>query len=44
MCDNYVWQLNQGQTPSHPWVDGQREWAECLESFTTEECREMLNP
>lgn len=44
MCDNYVWQLNQGQTPSHPWVDGQREWSECLESFTTEECREMLNP
>ncbi|MGP5930766.1 hypothetical protein ACTXPV_12875 [Corynebacterium glyciniphilum] len=44
MCDNYVWQPNQGQTPSHPWVDGQREWAECLEGYTTEECREMLNP
>jgi hypothetical protein len=44
MCDNYVWQLNQGQTPSHPWVDGQREWAECIENSTAEECREMLNP
>jgi hypothetical protein len=44
MCDNYVWQLNQGQTPSHPWVDGQREWAECVENATTEECRETLTP
>jgi hypothetical protein len=44
MCDNYVWLLNQGQTPSHPWVDGQREWAECVENATTEECREMLTP
>lgn len=44
ICDNYAWVLNVGQTPRHPWVDGQREWSECLESFTEDECREMLNP
>ncbi|HIW92537.1 MAG TPA: hypothetical protein H9870_12870 [Candidatus Corynebacterium avicola] len=43
MCDNYSWQLDQGQEPSHPWVDGQREWAECIEVKTQEECRQELN-
>ncbi|MDN6510170.1 MAG: hypothetical protein L0K56_05615 [Corynebacterium sp.] len=43
MCDNYMWQLNQGQTPSHPWVDGQIAWSECLETNTAEQCRELLN-
>ena len=44
VCDNYAWVLDAGQTPSHPWVDGQREWSDCLESHTEDECREMLNP
>lgn len=44
MCDNYAWVPNVGQTPSHPWVDGQREWTDCLVSNTEDECREMLNP
>ena len=44
ICDNYAWVLNVGQTPSHPWVDGQREWSDCLESYTEDDCREMLNP
>lgn len=43
MCDNYVWQLDQGQEPSHPSVDGQRAWAECIETKTPEECRVELD-
>ena len=43
VCDNYEWRPDVGQRPSHPWVDGQIAWAECLEEFTQEECREMLN-
>lgn len=44
VCDNYMWVLNVGQTPSHPWVDDQVAWSECLETNTAEVCREMLNP
>ena len=43
VCDNYEWRPDVGQRPSHPWVDGQIAWAECLEEFTGEECREMIN-
>ncbi|GED99173.1 hypothetical protein [Gordonia crocea] len=24
MCNNYRWQIYQGQRPSHPWADNQR--------------------
>lgn len=44
VCDNYAWVLDVGQEPSHPWVDDQVEWVECLETNSTEVCREMLNP
>lgn len=43
VCDNYQWAADVGQVPRHPWADSQREWSECLEEHTTEECREMLN-
>lgn len=43
VCDNYRWIEDMGQRPSHPWVDDQVEWAECMENHTTEQCREMLN-
>lgn len=43
MCDNYVWQVDNGQTPSHPWVDGQIEWGNCIAEKTAEECRAELN-
>lgn len=42
ICDDYEWTHDQGQQPSHPWVDGQVEWTECLEQHSTEDCREML--
>ena len=43
VCDNYEWRPDLGQRPSHPWVDDQVAFMECLEEFTQEECREMLN-
>ena len=43
VCDNYEWRPDVGQRPSHPWVDDQVAFMECLEEFTQEECREMLN-
>ncbi|HMT49249.1 hypothetical protein [Dietzia sp. UBA5065] len=43
LCDNYRWVLNVGQVPRHPWVEEQIKWTECLEEFTEEECRVMLN-
>lgn len=43
MCDNYAWVLDQGQTPSHPWADSQRAWAECIESQTEDLCSQQLN-
>lgn len=43
MCDNHRWVIDQGQEPSHPWADGQREWAECTAIHTADECREMLH-
>ena len=42
VCDNYMWQQDVGQEPSHPWADDQVRWTECLEAFTPEECREQL--
>lgn len=43
VCDNYMWRQDVGQEPSHPWVDDQIKWTNCLEQFTDDECREMLN-
>lgn len=43
MCDNHQWVIDQGQEPSHPWADGQREWADCTAIHTAEECREILH-
>ncbi len=43
MCDNYMWQLDQGQEPSHPWVDEQIAWSECIAVKTAEECRAELD-
>lgn len=42
ICNDYQWQPNEGQTPSHPWADDQREWAECRQTRTEEECRSAL--
>ncbi|WP_288338191.1 hypothetical protein [uncultured Gordonia sp.] len=42
VCDNYQWVPNTGQTPQHPWADDQREWTECIQTHTTDECREIL--
>jgi hypothetical protein len=39
VCDNYMWRLDRGQTPQNPWGDQQREFAECLETHTPEQCR-----
>lgn len=44
VCDNYMWVLDLGQRPSHPWVDDQVRWSECMETNTIEACRETLNP
>lgn len=41
VCDNYQWQLDTGQEPSHPWADEQRKWTECLETNSVERCREI---
>lgn len=41
VCDNYHWRLDTGQEPSHPWADEQREWTECLETNSVEQCREI---
>ncbi len=43
ICTDYMWQVNVGQRPKTDWGDGQREWAECLESNTQAECRRRLN-
>ncbi len=43
ICDNYSWQADVGQEPSHPWVDGQIEWGNCIAEKTVEECRAELN-
>ncbi len=43
ICSDYMWQVNVGQRPKTDWGDGQREWAECLESNTQAECRRRLN-
>lgn len=43
LCDNYSWAIDNGQEPTHPWVDDQRAWAECTELHTQDECRELLN-
>lgn len=43
VCDNYQWVPNTGQTPQHPWADDQREWTECIQTHTTDECREILD-
>lgn len=43
ICDNYSWQRDVGQVPSHPWVDGQIEWGNCIAEKTVEECRAELN-
>ncbi len=43
VCDNYIWRLNRGQTPRHPWADEQTQWAECTAQHTVEWCREHLN-
>lgn len=43
VCDNYQWRLDTGQEPSHPWADEQREWAECLETYSAERCREIYS-
>lgn len=43
VCDNYQWRPDVGQEPSHPWVDDQIAWTECLEEFTATKCQEMLN-
>ncbi|MCI1255886.1 MULTISPECIES: hypothetical protein [Corynebacterium] len=43
ICDNYSWQVDNGQTPTHPWVDGQIEWSNCIAEKTVEECRDELN-
>ena len=39
VCSEYVWQVNTGQRPHTEWGDGQREWAECTQTKTVEECR-----
>ena len=43
VCSEYVWQVNVGQRPHTEWGDGQREWAECIQTQTEDECREQLN-
>lgn len=43
ICDNYSWQVDVGQEASHPWVDGQIEWGNCIAEKTVEECRAELN-
>ncbi|MGC5247762.1 hypothetical protein ACPXB3_12645 [Gordonia sp. DT219] len=42
VCDNYQWVPNTGQTPRHPWADDQREWTDCLQTHSADECREIL--
>ncbi|WHU45952.1 hypothetical protein QNM97_18340 [Gordonia sp. L191] len=42
VCDDYQWVPDTGQTPQHPWADNQREWTECIQTHTTDECREIL--
>ncbi len=42
MCDDYRWVVDAGQVPRHPWADSQREWADCTQTHTVEECRELL--
>ena len=44
MCDDYRWRANVGQTPQHKWADEQTKWVDCIAKYTTEQCREMLNP
>ncbi|NLE80163.1 MAG: hypothetical protein GX610_11380 [Rhodococcus sp.] len=44
MCDDYQWRENVGQAPRHSWADEQTKWVQCIQTHTTEECREMLNP
>ncbi|WP_312776547.1 hypothetical protein [Corynebacterium variabile] len=43
ICDNYSWQVDVGQSPTDPWVDGQIAWSECIAEKTVEECRAELN-
>ncbi|MGB6126955.1 MAG: hypothetical protein WBG47_16535, partial [Gordonia sp. (in: high G+C Gram-positive bacteria)] len=43
VCNNYRWEVNNGQRAGTPWGDGQREWAECLKTHTEAQCRELLN-
>jgi hypothetical protein len=43
ICDNYSWQVDVGQEASHPWVDGQVGWGNCIAEKTAEECRAELN-
>ena len=43
VCNNYTWEQNVGQKPGTKWGDGQREWAECMETKTQDECREQVN-
>ena len=43
ICDNYSWQVDAGQSPTDPWVDGQIEWSNCIAEKTVEECRDELN-
>jgi len=43
VCDDYVRVLDQGRRPQHPWVDDQREWAECTQTRSAAECRERLH-
>ncbi|GEE03481.1 hypothetical protein nbrc107696_39270 [Gordonia spumicola] len=39
VCTNYTWQVNVGQHAGTDWGDGQREWAECIQTHTEAECR-----
>lgn len=43
ICDNYSWQVDVGQSPTDPWVDGQIAWSECVAEKTVEECRAEFN-
>ncbi|MBB4137028.1 hypothetical protein [Gordonia humi] len=44
VCSEYTWQVNAGQRPHTEWGDGQREFAECLETRPADDCGVERSP